>query len=363
MIWLNRFAMLTALATLALIGLGGLVTSHEAGMSVPDWPTTYGYNMFLFPVSQWVGGIFYEHTHRLWASGVGLLTGVLAVWLWVQKYDLKQREVLRWMGVAAFVGVVLQGVLGGLRVTLYKDQLGVFHAALAQLFLVLLAVIALRTSSWWERLPRLAGGAFFGKLRHWLLAASVLVLLQLVLGAAMRHQHAGLAVPDFPWAYGRVWPPTDAAFLAGVNAARIDARDFKDITAFQIYLHLAHRLSAALILGLAGALARRCVASLGWRAWPSGLALGWLGAILAQGTLGAWTVWSNKAADITTLHVVTGASILVYGALLTVMAFRQVHAAGSPTSEEGDHDKRKCHSNVGALGRHEPLGGHPHRAV
>jgi cytochrome c oxidase assembly protein subunit 15 len=70
--------MLTALASLALIGVGGLVTSHGAGMAVPDWPTTYGYNMFAFPLSQWVGGIFYEHTHRLVAAGVGLLTTVLA---------------------------------------------------------------------------------------------------------------------------------------------------------------------------------------------------------------------------------------------------------------------------------------------
>src|SRR5215468_8839502 len=80
--WLHRFAVLTALATLVLLGLGGLVTSHGAGMAVPDWPNTYGYNMFFFPMSKWVGGIFYEHTHRLIASGVGLLTTILALWVW-----------------------------------------------------------------------------------------------------------------------------------------------------------------------------------------------------------------------------------------------------------------------------------------
>ena len=79
--WLHRFAVLTALATLGLIGIGGLVTSHEAGMSVPDWPNSYGYNMFLFPPSKWVGGILYEHTHRLWASTVGLLVVALMRWL------------------------------------------------------------------------------------------------------------------------------------------------------------------------------------------------------------------------------------------------------------------------------------------
>ncbi len=79
-----------------LVGLGGLVTSHGAGMAVPDWPNTYGYNMFFFPVSQWVGGIFYEHTHRLVASGVGLLTVVLALWL----YGRSARPFMRWTGAA-----------------------------------------------------------------------------------------------------------------------------------------------------------------------------------------------------------------------------------------------------------------------
>src|SRR6185369_15962374 len=82
------FAVLTAFTTFLLIGLGGLVTSHEAGMSVPDWPTTYGYNMFLFPVDKWVGGILYEHSHRLLASGVGLLTTILAVWFFGKKARL-----------------------------------------------------------------------------------------------------------------------------------------------------------------------------------------------------------------------------------------------------------------------------------
>src|SRR6266545_1876424 len=94
--WLHRFAVLTALATLALLGLGGLVTSHGVGMAVPDWPNTYGYNMFLFPPSKWVGGVFYEHTHRLIASSVGLMTSILAVWL----FGKNARPFLRWAGAA-----------------------------------------------------------------------------------------------------------------------------------------------------------------------------------------------------------------------------------------------------------------------
>ena len=114
----------TAVCTLLLIAIGGLVTSKGAGMAVPDWPTTYGYNMFLFPVSQWQGGIFYEHTHRLVASFIGLLTTILAVWLWTKG------GMLRKFGFAAFILILLQGLLGGLRVTLYKDQIGIFHATL-----------------------------------------------------------------------------------------------------------------------------------------------------------------------------------------------------------------------------------------
>ena len=89
-VWLRRFSKLLALSTLALIFIGGLVTSTSSGLSVPDWPTTYGYNMFLFPISQWVGGIFYEHTHRLYASLVGLLTVVLAVWLHLKAADRRR---------------------------------------------------------------------------------------------------------------------------------------------------------------------------------------------------------------------------------------------------------------------------------
>src|SRR5262249_17566416 len=244
---LNRFAGLTAGATFLLIGLGGLVTSHEAGLAVPDWPTSYGYNMFLFPVRLWQNNIFYEHTHRLFASLVGLLTTILAVWLWIRE----PRNWLRWLGVAAFFGVVLQGVLGGLRVTLYKDEIGIFHAALAQGFFVTMSLIALFVSGRGERLlARIRRHVTTPRLRWLVLSATALIFAQLVLGATMRHQHAGLAVPDFPLAYGRVWPPTDAAFLQTINSQRVSSEQSNPITAFHIDLHMAHRFAALAILFL-----------------------------------------------------------------------------------------------------------------
>ena len=151
--WLSRFALLAAVATLCLVGLGGVVTSKGVGMAVPDWPNTFGENMFFFPFSKWVGGVFYEHSHRLLASVVGLLTTMLAVWLWLKE----SRPWLRWLGIIAFLAVVLQGILGGLRVVLDKHglgtELGIFHATIAQLFFALICSIALFASRWWQSLP------------------------------------------------------------------------------------------------------------------------------------------------------------------------------------------------------------------
>jgi heme a synthase len=315
-----------AVSTLLLIWVGGLVTSHGAGMAVPDWPTTYGYNMFAFPFSEWLftgTGVSKEHSHRLVASGVGFLTTILAVWLWVKE----ERKWLRWLGVAAFVAVCVQGVLGGLRVTLYKQELGIFHATLAQMFLVLVSTIAFFLSGKWRGLEGSSAGAspyprkveFHPWFRPVVLAGTILILGQLALGATMRHQHAGLAVPDFPLAYGKVWPRTDAAFLQEVNQNRIgqDHRDFAPVTAGQIYLHMAHRITAAAILAMVAAavvLSRKGEKHAGVKRF----AAGWFCLILSQAFLGAYTVWSNKAADVATAHVACGALSLVWGSLLFI---------------------------------------------
>jgi cytochrome c oxidase assembly protein subunit 15 len=322
--WLHRFALLTALATLALIVIGGLVTSHEAGMSVPDWPTSYGYNPFLLPLSKWwhVGNVFYEHSHRLFASGVGFLTTILMVWLLIKE----PRKWMKWLGVAAFLAVVLQGVLGGLRVILFKDQIGIFHATLAQLFFTLTCAIALFTSKWWvrnieDRRQKAEGGnpipAPVRKLRKLLVFTAVLILFQLVLGATMRHQHAGLAISDFPLAHGKLWPATDAASVAHYNEQRVEITDVNPITAFQIELQMVHRIVAALILVV--------VALCAWRARHTRVARGsifWLGLILIQASLGAATVLSDKAADVATAHVLVGALSLATGAILSIIAVR-----------------------------------------
>src|SRR5438045_4172037 len=142
---LHLIAVLTACATFPLIFMGGLVTSHGAGMSVPDWPNSYGYNMFLFPPRFWVGGILYEHTHRLMGTVVGLLSIILAICAW--KWE--KRIWVRNLALAVLAAVILQGVLGGLRVTLMKLHLAIIHACFAQAFFCLTALLATVTSRCW----------------------------------------------------------------------------------------------------------------------------------------------------------------------------------------------------------------------
>ena len=143
---LHWYAIFVAASVLVLICSGGLVTSHGAGMAVPDWPNSFGYNMFLFPVSRWVGGVFFEHTHRLIASGVGLLTIVLCVLTMI----VEDRLWVKWLTGIAVIAVIVQGVLGGLRVTEHNAVLGLFHGCLAQGFFSLVATVALVTSRFWR---------------------------------------------------------------------------------------------------------------------------------------------------------------------------------------------------------------------
>src|SRR3954470_390880 len=147
--WLHRIALLTAAATFPLIFMGGLVTSHGAGMSVPDWPNSYGYNMFLFPPRLWIGGILYEHTHRLMGTVVGLLSIALAVVAW----RTETRPWARRLAYGVLGAVIFQGVLGGLRVVLVKLDLAIVHACFAQAFFCLAALTSIVTSRWWIEAP------------------------------------------------------------------------------------------------------------------------------------------------------------------------------------------------------------------
>src|SRR5882724_5465134 len=216
---LHVIAVLTATATFPLIFMGGLVTSHGAGMSVPDWPNSYGYNMFLFPPRLWIGGILYEHTHRLMGTVVGMLSIALAIWAW----RVETRRWVRWLAASTLLAVILQGVLGGLRVVLVKLDLAIVHACVAQAFFLLAALCAVVTSNWWINAPDFSRSEDAVAGRRLITAcvfATVMVYAQLIVGATMRHYQAGLAVPDLPLAYGKLIPRTDAASLDLYNQHR-----------------------------------------------------------------------------------------------------------------------------------------------
>ena len=316
--WLNRFAWLTCAATLLLICSGGMVTSKNVGLAVPDWPTTFGYNLFLFPVSKWVGGILFEHTHRLMGSVVGFLTIILTVWLWLGE----DRRWVRNLGVIALAGVIVQGILGGLRVTMMKDEIGIFHACVAQAFLGLLVVIALVTTHFWQAMDcRASVSDANPTVLRLALAITIAIYMQLALGATMRHQHRGLSILDFPTANGAWIPDTSAVALAKVNAWR-DARGFTDVSAFQIWLQMAHRFLAFIIAIAVLAFALRV-----WRDVTRFVALKklsilWVALVICQIALGAWTIWSNKAADVATAHVALGAVMLSLGVSISAICWR-----------------------------------------
>jgi heme a synthase len=269
-------AVLTAVATGVLIVFGGLVTNTGAALAVPDWPTTFGHNMFLFPPSRMVGGVFYEHSHRLLGALVGVLTLVLAAILW--------RRGGRWraLGLAAVVAVVLQGVIGGLRVLLQSESLAMVHGPLAQGVFALMVAIALLTSS------RMAmpAACLDGATRGLTVAAAVTVYLQIVFGALLTHAgylalHLAGALAVFtlvPMVAARLRRSRDAVaapaarallFLMGVQLllgvgsylARFSAVWIPGGQLTMLALPVAHRLAAALIFAAAVAVAVRVLGS------------------------------------------------------------------------------------------------------
>ena len=182
-LWGHRLAVTLCGATFVLLVFGGLVTTTGAALAVPDWPTTFGHNMFLYPWSKMVGGIFYEHSHRLLGSLVGLLTLVLTLWLWVAE----PRRWVRWLGALALALVSIQGLLGGLRVILLKETLAVVHSSLAPALFALTVGLVLFTSREWTEVHRPSPSAPDRPLRWLALLTTGLLYLQIVFGALLTH--------------------------------------------------------------------------------------------------------------------------------------------------------------------------------
>jgi len=231
----HRLALATLGATCVLIILGGLVTNTGAALAVPDWPSTFGYNMILFPWSRMVGGILYEHSHRLMGALVGMLTLALAGALWWEGGRLRR------LGLVAVAVVVAQGVLGGLSVVLLKDTLAILHGCLAQAFFALLAVIALLTA----RRGRVATQPVEPPIKGLAAVAAGLVYVQIVFGALLTHAgridlHLAGAVLVF--------------VLIPIVAARLRRTD--DAIAVPVSRLVSILLGVQLLLGIGSFLAR-----------------------------------------------------------------------------------------------------------
>ncbi|MDH4249223.1 MAG: COX15/CtaA family protein [Deltaproteobacteria bacterium] len=288
-------AILLCVSTLLLLGAGALVTSTGSSLAVPDWPLAYGQ---LFPPM--VGGILFEHGHRLAAMLVGLITVILAVWLW----RVERRQSIRWFGVGLVLLVIFQGVLGGITVLyLLPKAISISHAITAQTFFLLSVglgqMVSPRLETLRKRGAQVAVTQPGGPLFALGIVTLTLLMLTLLMGAVVRHFNAGLAIPDFPLAYGGLIPP---------------------LSAFPILIHFTHRVLGVLAFLAVGAtvwMARRRFA-----AERPLMRLAWLMLILvvAQILLGGLIIWSQKAVLMTTFHVMNGAALIGATGLLTLRA-------------------------------------------
>ena len=294
---LHKYSRLVVASTVLLILAGSFVTSTDSGLSVPDWPTTYGWNMFAFPPSKMVGGIFYEHGHRLIASTVGFMTIVLAAWIWMTD----SRRWLKWFGVGALGAVVAQGLLGGLTVLfLLPPAVSTAHAGLAEIFFCMTVAIAVFTSPSW--IEGYAGvGADDVRLRQLTTTTLVVIYTQILIGATMRHVGAGLAIPDFPWMFGHIvpdhWSPAIAIHFTHRFGALVATLS---ILATSTYIWMRHADRAEL-------------------ARPATLIIFLVG---VQLMLGAFTVLSRRDVWINSLHVVCGALVLTTALVIALRSWR-----------------------------------------
>jgi cytochrome c oxidase assembly protein subunit 15 len=295
--WLHRYATLVAFCTFLLIVAGALVTGNDAGLSVPDWPTSFG----TFRMPRMVGGVKFEHGHRMIAGTVGILTILLVLGLWLKD----GRRWVRWVGFAAVMAVVAQAVLGGITVLLYLPvAISTAHATLGQIFFCLTTSLAFFTrADWrWDE-PKLEDTAS-PSLQRLTVAATGTILVQLILGAVYRHSQAG-----------RIAPHIVGAGIVTLLVAWVVA------TILMRYSKQPGLLRPALLLGAL---------------------------LMVQLSLGVGSYIMKMAAhgapqpqppvvDITTMHVAVGALVLVTSLFLTYQAHRfltgpreEVKVASSP---------------------------------
>ena len=311
-IWLHRFARLVAGATLVLLAAGASVTSTGSGLAVPDWPLSFG--QFFPPM---VGGVLFEHGHRMIAGVVLVLTTILTVWIFREE---KRVWVKRVAGFA-LIALVAQALLGGLTV-LFKlpTPISVSHAGLAQIFFCLTIGIAMFTSPRWRSPGQSRQTADATTLRRLALATTLVIYIQILVGAVMRHMGAGLAIPDFPLSYGGLFPPYFST---------------------PILIHFAHRVGALAVTVVVIWLGVRVVRDHREDTLLVRPAIVLMSALGVQVFLGALTIWTRRAVIPTTAHVAVGAVVLAASLVLTLRVYRfltTVVADPAPAAPEPAED-------------------------
>jgi heme a synthase len=301
--WLNYYLRFMVLATLLLIVAGGLVTSQDYGLAVPDWPKSYG--MWFPPM---IGGVFYEHGHRMIAGFVGILTVILTAWLWWKE----PRKWVRIIGTVALLSVIAQAILGGITVLYFLPTwVSTVHATLAQTFFCMIVCLMVFTSRWWKAgNPSAAEPSRENPTGRFILATA-LIYIQLILGSYMRHSQAALAIPDFPLALGRVIPP---------------------FTTPEIAIHFAHRVGALLVLGIISWNLLVVIRSYRKELFLVRPSLLLFLLVVVQITLGAFTVWTKTGVLFATSHVMVGAILLATSMYLTLRSYKSFSSPKNQTS-------------------------------
>lgn len=289
--WLHRYLKLLVFVTFCLLIAGGLVTSTDSGLAVPDWPKSYG--MWMPPM---VGGVLYEHGHRIVASSVGFLTVILAIWIALKE----KRKWMKHLGFIALGVVITQGVLGGITVLyLLPLPISVAHATLAQSFFCLVVCLKYFTSAEWKLDPKRISAPVMH--RNVFIIMASLVYIQLILGAIVRHSGAALAIPDFPLANGHLIPK---------------------FTTSEIAMHFLHRIGATLVLIWTIVTTRIVFGNYRNERNFTRPTILLIILVLAQIGIGVLTVLSKTAVPIATAHVAIGALILATTVVLVLRSFR-----------------------------------------
>ncbi len=308
----RRLSKVIVFLTLSLIFVGALIKSHEVGLSVPDWPTSYGKQMFSFPFSEMVGGIFYEHGHRLFATIVGFLTLIQFIVLSFTDHPM-------WVKKTSFVALVLvitQGFLGGMTVIFFlPPQISILHGVLAQIFFISIIFIAYSLSD--SRLNK-KKESFPLFIKRGALIITLLVFVQLVLGALVRHTSSGLAIPDFP-KMGGMWIPTFSDNMVNNINVELFDKNLDMVSKWQVVIHFLHRLGAFIITLALTFFVYKFRKMVEKNSTESKILILFSVLLFIQIILGASTVITEKLPFVASFHVVTGAALLGCCALFVMV--------------------------------------------